>query len=126
MKARVLFAVLMIPLLVCGCALITGPRVTGRWEGTATFGFPVSTPREIGLVLTETDGAITGSLEWSETYVGTQATDVTGSREDGNIRIEGAVHGSLLTLEGVLERGTIAGTCTYRGVTDAWQVTRAG
>ena len=125
MKPRALSLVLLIPLLACGCALIRGPRATGRWEGTATFGLPLLAPREIALVLTETDGAITGSLEWSEAHVGTQVTDVTGSREGGNIKIEAMVHGLLLTLEGVLERRAIAGTCTYRGVTDAWQVTRA-
>jgi len=128
MKARVLVATLLSLALLCGCALLQGPDATGRWEGTATFELsPVGPqPRQIVLILNDMEGAVTGTLTWFEAYDTSLVTDVAGIRTRSNIEISGTVHGLLMTLEGKLHRRAMVGTCTFRGATSAWAVTRVG
>jgi small nuclear ribonucleoprotein (snRNP)-like protein len=128
MKRRALVVMSLCLSLLCGCALIAGRQVSGRWEGTAAFELsPVGPkPREIVLVIAETDDSITGTLEWFDTYDNVYVADVTGTRTGSHIEITGIVHGLPLILEGALHRRTIAGTCTYRGSADTWQVVRVG
>ena len=111
-------------LVLFGCALIIGPQLSGRWEGTAVL---VMTPDpgsyEIVLELTETDGLITGTLRCVAFYA-LLPIDVTGSLTGSHVEITGSLMGSPLILEGEVHRRTMAGTCTHRGHSETWEVAR--
>jgi hypothetical protein len=126
MKRRVAAAMVLGCLLLSGCAWITGPQVSGRWEGTAVL---VMTPDpgsyEVVLNLAEADGIVTGTLR-SPLFYGMPPIDLTGSLAGSHVELTGSLMGAPLTLEGEVRRGTIAGTSTHRGHTGPWEATRAG
>jgi hypothetical protein len=125
MKCRVAAAMVLGCLLLWGCAWITGPQVSGRWEGTAVLEMtPDPESCEIVLNLTEADGIITGTLRCPE-FIGLPPADLTGSLAGSHVELTGSLMGSPLALEGEVHRGTIAGTSTHRGHSGPWEVTRA-
>ena len=126
MKKNVFSAVILCLALLCGCSLLFGPRISGRWEGTASFELNPDgpEPHEIVLVISESGDTITGTLQWFTLYDLSHTTDVTGACAGRHVKISGLVHGLALTLEGEVDDGTMAGTCTFHGKTDTWEVTR--
>jgi len=112
-------------LLLGGCAWITGPQVSGRWEGTAVLEMtPDPEPYEIVLDLTEADGVITGTLRCPEFYA-MLPVDLTGSLTGTHVEITGSLMAAPLILEGEVHRQTMAGTSSHRGRNSGtWEVTR--
>jgi len=78
-------------------------------------------PTDILLLLTETDGVVTGTFRCVDYYM--DAADVTGTLSGAHLEIESTILGPV-TFEGDVRDQTITGTCTYSGATDVWEVTR--
>ena len=125
MKRWVAAGVTLCCLVLFGCAWITGPEVSGRWEGTAVLEMtPDPTPCEIVLNLTEADGVITGTLRCPEFYA-MLPIDVGGSLTGSHVEITGTLMGAPLILDGEVHRGTMVGTSSHRGHSSGtWEVTR--
>ena len=77
-------------------------------------------PYEIVLVLTETNGAIAGTLRLVMYY---EVVDVTGSLVGRHVEMTCSLLDAI-TFEGEVHGRTMTGTCTSHGVTDTWEVTR--
>jgi len=123
MKRKVLLLVVAVSLL-CGCSWIFGPQITGRWEGVAELAMTNPTvPRttEIVLVLAEDERIITGTLQCPEFYMDPE--DVMGTLFGWEVEFESTILGNV-TFKGTIHGRTMSGTCTYHGVTDAWEATR--
>jgi len=122
MKRRVLAVVLLCVATLYGCALLSPPEVSGRWEGTATLKMTPDGPKpyEIVLVLAETSGEITGTFRLVMYY---EVVDVTGSLVGRHVEMTCWLLDTI-TLVGEVHGRTMTGTCTSHGVADTWEVTR--
>jgi len=122
MKRRRLCAIFLCVGLLSGCAWLTPPDVSGRWEGTATLKMTPNGPEpyEIILNLMETDGVITGTLRVGMWPL---AADVTGNRAGRHVEMACPLLFDI-AFEGDVHGRTMAGTCTCHDVTDTWEATR--
>lgn len=123
MNRRALLAMVASLLVLFGCTQVFQASLTGRWEGTARLNFIYVKPCQIVLMLVETNGVLTGTLEYIHDY-GSELVEITGTHSGRNVEIRLVLYGLEMVLEGLVDRRTIAGTCTWRGVTDAWEVSR--
>ena len=125
MKRWAAAAVTLCVSALCGCAWITGPQISGRWEGTAALEMmPDPKPYEIVLNLTEVDGVITGTLRCPQ-FIYNPPVDLTGSLVGSHVELTGTLMGEPLILEGEVHRQTMAGTSSHRGHSSGtWEVTR--
>jgi hypothetical protein len=123
MNRRVLLGMVAGLAMLVGCTQFFQSSLTGRWEGTARLSFAYVESYEVVLEIVETKGVLTGTFECVYDF-GSDVAEIIGTHAGKNVEISLVFKGLEMVLVGVAERRAIAGTCTWRGVTDTWEVSR--